>query len=325
MKICSRCVLPETFPGITFDGNGVCGYCRENEAIDFNEVRRTVEGFLRDLASEDCTYHAALAFSGGKDSSYTLKYLAENFNLRIIAITIDNGFVSERAYSNCKLITSELGVDHIFLKPNPKKMRSIYRKSLQQDIHGGTSILRASQVCNSCIQVINTQLVNFCSNYGVPVLAGGYIGGQVPSKTGYMKSSPATTEKIRAPFLKRLDSILQDEGATRLFKYCGRADAQLTILNPMVFLRRSEEDILAEIETLGWQKPENTGNASTNCLLNDYAIQDHLKRYQFHPYVFEIATSVRAGTMSREEALRKLQVDLSPEYLASIESELSKA
>ena len=27
MKRCTRCVLPETFPGIQFDEEGVCQYC----------------------------------------------------------------------------------------------------------------------------------------------------------------------------------------------------------------------------------------------------------------------------------------------------------
>jgi hypothetical protein len=28
MKRCTRCILPETFPGIEFDDEGVCQYCR---------------------------------------------------------------------------------------------------------------------------------------------------------------------------------------------------------------------------------------------------------------------------------------------------------
>jgi len=36
MKICKTCVLPETFPGISFDEEGRCSYCmrykgRENQ------------------------------------------------------------------------------------------------------------------------------------------------------------------------------------------------------------------------------------------------------------------------------------------------------
>jgi len=29
MKRCSKCILPEDFPNIRFDKNGVCNYCHE--------------------------------------------------------------------------------------------------------------------------------------------------------------------------------------------------------------------------------------------------------------------------------------------------------
>jgi hypothetical protein len=29
MKICYRCILPDTFPSINFDAQGVCNFCRD--------------------------------------------------------------------------------------------------------------------------------------------------------------------------------------------------------------------------------------------------------------------------------------------------------
>ncbi len=29
MKICTKCLLPDTFPGINFDAHGVCNFCRD--------------------------------------------------------------------------------------------------------------------------------------------------------------------------------------------------------------------------------------------------------------------------------------------------------
>lgn len=28
LRRCTRCILPETYPGISFDDEGVCNYCR---------------------------------------------------------------------------------------------------------------------------------------------------------------------------------------------------------------------------------------------------------------------------------------------------------
>ena len=45
-------------------------------------------------------YDCALAYSGGKDSSYTLYVLREIFNLRVLALVFDNGFLSDQAKKN---------------------------------------------------------------------------------------------------------------------------------------------------------------------------------------------------------------------------------
>ena len=52
-------------------------------------------------------YDAIVAFSGGKDSSYTLKLLVEDYGLNCLAVTIDNGFISEGAFKNCRTITAK--------------------------------------------------------------------------------------------------------------------------------------------------------------------------------------------------------------------------
>ena len=69
MKICNNCILPETFPGIRFDENGVCNFCRE----------------FKGKGSYDCL----MAYSGGKDSTYTLWILKKKYDLRILALTFD--------------------------------------------------------------------------------------------------------------------------------------------------------------------------------------------------------------------------------------------
>jgi len=33
MRRCTRCILPETFPGIEFDEDGVCNYCLDYDPV----------------------------------------------------------------------------------------------------------------------------------------------------------------------------------------------------------------------------------------------------------------------------------------------------
>ena len=40
MRICKKCIQPDTRPGIFFDENGICGACLWNEeklSVDWNE------------------------------------------------------------------------------------------------------------------------------------------------------------------------------------------------------------------------------------------------------------------------------------------------
>lgn len=319
VKLCNRCVLPATFPGISFSPEGICNYCAdfEKKNVDFDLVRIDVETQVKAKLSGVAKNHYGiiLAFSGGKDSCYTLKYLAENFDTKILAYTINNDFISETAKQNCETVTSHLGVDHIFFKPNAKVMMEVYRTSLKQDIYSAAASKRASSVCNSCIQLINNQVVNFAIEQKIPVIAGGYLGGQIPSETGFMKQNLAASMKSRTQTLENFKNYFQND-ALAYFQQKDSPDMrEVWILNPMTYLNLHEDAIIKEIETLGWVRPPDTGKSSSNCLLNDYAIQKHLEKWQFHPYVAETAVMVRRGTISRQEGFDKMKfkaVDTAP-------------
>jgi len=84
----------------------------------------------------------------------------------------------------------------------------------------------------------------------------------------------------------------------------------------------NEEDILNAIKEIGWVNPKDTDSNSTNCLLNGFANQMHIKQYGFHPYAFEIAGLVREGYMTREEGLKKLSVPPDPEVIKYVKKKL---
>jgi len=323
IRHCARCILPTNFPGIIFTDQGICQFCADDQDnLDFAAIRKEAESTVGALLGKAPTYDIALAFSGGKDSTYTLIYLAEQFpDARIVVITVDNDFISEGAWGNCRKVPAALGVDHIILRPNPQAMREVYRTSINADLHGTAALKRASAICNSCIQIINTQILNFATNYDIPVVVGGYIGGQVPSHSGIMEQRLAITARMREGFLERLSSHLKLE-TIRLFEQRVGKRGVFTIVNPMIFLNPSEEEILERISLLGWEKPEDTGKSSTNCLLNDYAIYEHLKHCGYHPYVFELATMVRKGILDREEALRKIDIEFTDEEFDTVRNKL---
>ena len=66
---------------------------------------------------------------------------------------------------------------------------------------------------------------------------------------------------------------------------------------------------------MGWRSPQDTDTNSSNCLLNALANLCHIKRHNFHPYVWEIANMVRQGIVDRDEGIEKIYTDQNQEMI----------
>ena len=315
IRLCTRCVLPSTFPGLSFDAAGLCSFCQEAPpAPEFDKIRGELRQKLEavfDANRGKAEYDVVVAFSGGKDSSYTLMTLSRTYGLKCLAVTIDNGFIAEQAQKNLRIVTAALGIDFMLFTPAPVFMQKLYRTSATTPVHTKAALTRASSMCNSCINLINNHMVKLALEKSVPIIAGGYIGGQVPKDSVIMQMDLDVQARFRSEAIKRYLKHFGPEAEG----YFGIGDdlvrssriRKLNIVNPMLAFGVSEERIIEEISTLGWRKTVDTGSNSTNCLLNDLGIAVHYKQHQYNPYVNEIAEQVRTGLMSREEALHKVQ------------------
>lgn len=148
--ICTRCVLPETFPGIRFGPDGVCQFCRQEESSGMEsvaEVRRRYEekfALLRERLMGKGSYDALMAYSGGKDSSYTLALLRERWGMSVLALTFDHGYLSPAAISNIRRVTAALGVDHIYFAPAAPTVDDAFRRSVTDNPYSVKALERAS-------------------------------------------------------------------------------------------------------------------------------------------------------------------------------------
>lgn len=310
IKICTRCVLPETFPGISFDSQGFCTYCQkappaEELAEQTAALKRNLDEVIQRSKGRGI-YDCVVAYSGGKDSTYTLKHLVEHYQLSCLAVTIDNGFLSEGAKSNCRTVTQKLGVDFLMFTPAPQFMNNLYVQSKEQpQMHSKAAITRASSICTSCITLINSYVVRLAIQNGAPMIAGGYIGGQVPTDMAVLELDPKTYDLMRAPMLERFAKYLGDEAYKYLRIGASGETGKIAITNPMLTICVSEEEIIEDIGQLGWVPVKDTGRNSSNCRLNDFAIVAHFEKYGFNPYVLEISEQVRRGVMSRQHGIAK--------------------
>lgn len=134
MRRCTRCVLPETFPFIDFDAQGVCNYCRSYRPRyahmhPVDTKQRFIQSLERYRRAGDAP-DVMVAFSGGRDSSYGLHLIKKEFGLKPITFTYDWGMVTDLARRNVARICGQLGIQNILVSADIAEKRDNIRMNV---------------------------------------------------------------------------------------------------------------------------------------------------------------------------------------------------
>jgi len=321
-QICVSCVLPESFPDLTFDASGRCSYCRDetervtNSAATLDEAVAAARSATEGLASD---YDCILLYSGGKDSSLALVELVRKRRMRVLAVTLDNGFLAAATAHNMRTMLDAVGADHIVVRPQKQLMGGIYRSALTKDF-GTETIKYSTAACGSCIGVVFAVGMRMAQAFTVPLLAGGWTPGQMTT------SAFVPTEFLHRVVDSNLDPVeFTDEVLAAGLRNLRAASGKFPIglINPLYASDYREDEIVDTLAGFGWRPPKGTDSCSTNCRLNGLLIVEHLKRHGYHPYAYELSHHVRLGALSREQALEKLRhLRLTPASVGAVAVEL---
>ncbi len=312
MRICERCLLSDDMPSVRMDSGGLCNYCaadsrcaagNEGGEHDADEFAALLEEY------RDREHQVIMAYSGGKDSTYTLKLIKERYKASILAVTFNNGFLSSSSIMNINRVTDYLSVDSIIVKYPEDKMLEAFRFAEDGQIFPRPSLERASAICNMCIMFVKNMVYREAIIRNIPIICFGWTPGQVGAGKPLIKLSyrmvsrvfENTRRSIEEKFGSGYDKYFMNEDFMR-----ANEERMPYLYYPFVKNAYNEDAILDEIMAIGWELPENTDGNSSNCLLNSYANQSHINRFGFHPYAFEISNMVRSGHMTREEGIKKL-------------------
>lgn len=129
LKRCTKCILPSTYPFITFDENGVCNFCAKHERQKFHE-REELERVLCRYRSKDGSPDCLVGLSGGRDSSYGLHILKTEYGMHPIAYTYDWGLTTDASRINQAKVCGKLGIEHIIRSADIKKKRRCIRENI---------------------------------------------------------------------------------------------------------------------------------------------------------------------------------------------------
>jgi glutamine---fructose-6-phosphate transaminase (isomerizing) len=130
IKRCTKCILPETFPYISYDEKGVCNYCHGHQQIKplgLRAFKDCVDHYKRKFTRcADCL----VPFSGGRDSSFALHFVKEELGMNPIAFSYDWGMLTDLARRNQSRMCGALNVEHILVSADIRKKREYIRKNV---------------------------------------------------------------------------------------------------------------------------------------------------------------------------------------------------
>ena len=137
MRYCTKCVMPDTRPGIQFNEEGVCQAClnfEKRKKIDwdkrFEELRKLCERHKKRSAKG---YDCLIAVSGGKDSHFQVHVMKEKMGMNPLLVTVEDNFPMTKAgRHNLQNISEAFGCDIISLKPNIRAQKRVTRITFEK-------------------------------------------------------------------------------------------------------------------------------------------------------------------------------------------------
>ena len=135
MRLCTKCVLPESHESIEFDENGVCNICNQAKIKhqDINwDLRKQMLIDICDKYRNKGRYDCIIPFSGGKDSTYQLWYVVTQLKMKPLVVRFNHWGYRPLVEENNNRTFKELGVDVLEYRSNWKVVKQLMLASLKE-------------------------------------------------------------------------------------------------------------------------------------------------------------------------------------------------
>ena len=326
---CTKCILPHTFPLISFDKAGVCNFCRDaqEQAIRKEEpLEQQLAPFRRPDGSPDCI----VALSGGRDSCYGLHVLKNDLGMNPIAYTYDWAMVTDEARRNCSRMCSALGIEHIIRSADIKIKRRNIKLNVEAWLHrpalGMIPLFMAGDkqffhYANQVSKETKIPLVIFCGGNDLEItrFKSGFCGVKDKSEgtmvgLSHLGKLPLfayyTKQVLRNP--RYLNRSLWDT----LFAFYSTYIERRNFLYLYRHLEWDESKINSTLKDIyGWESAEKV---ETTWRIGDGTAS-------FYNYIYHTvagfsehdtfrSNQIRAGLISRERALQLVESENLPRY-----------
>lgn len=307
-RMCTRCVFDDTVRNIKFDRDGVCNFCHVNQKLskklDKAKFYRLLEKIKRKMQHKK--YDCVVPFSGGIDSTYVLYYV-KKAGLRPIALHSDNGWVANISRQNMKKTVEKLEVPFKSLSKDWKIMKDVYLATLKASV---------PDLCLACEVKSISEIIDFSASEGIPYIFFGFsprTEGLVPLSWHYVDSKYFNS--IIHHFSENKNAALKLNKINIFhFFYFSMIKSIRHILLPS-YVDWDEQKIKKILKKeLDWI---DYGHHS-DCLYHPVARYIMKKKFNIDREKTRYCAYINAGHMSKEDALRLLQMP----YDVNIESKI---
>lgn len=321
---CTRCILPSSLKGITFNNEGVCNHCLDYERnfADWDKIairkEKEFEQILNRAKSLKRPYDCLVPLSGGKDSTFALYLATRIYKLKTLAVTLDNSYLTNPAKQNISNALLNCNADHIYYTINRQNADELFRVFVEN----------TGDFCNACMRGINYAIEFAVKAFNIPLIIKGsgrrvqyvsqiketstlntpsYFENVIKNTSVYGKFKHFAQNKNRLEFEKIIGGIADIFGIKRtslmrfIPQHIGMYDYVYRPFPEIIKILKDEME---------WN--DGSGKAEhLDCELHDVPFfMNTLRIPGITKKTFYYSGLIRQGIMSREEALKKEEEEL---------------
>lgn len=242
------------------------------------------------------SYDIAILFSGGKDSTYLVKRIREEYpHHQVLLMSIDNTFMSPYALKNIEALVQKFDLPHIFIRPPAHLYNKMFRHALLNLNEKG---------CSGTVDQFDGDFFhdvarNLAAELRIPLLLSGCSRTQVqrilklnhfefPKEFESSKRSEVAGIRLRDVFSAEEMKFWMNEGGTESLP-------RPRLVFPFYVWNLEETEIIKKVSDWGLL-PKHSGNPllTNNQLIPTMAIVDMIK-FGYSSFEPEFCQMVREG------------------------------
>ena len=134
MRICTKCLMPETQEKLTFDENGVCSLCAtggRKVEIDWDSREKELIKIL-DKYRGKAQYDCLIPYSGGKDSAFQVYMMVKKYNMKPLLYSFHHTFLTKTGLYNMFNTAQKLGAEHLLYTPDKNLIKKLMYLALRE-------------------------------------------------------------------------------------------------------------------------------------------------------------------------------------------------